>query len=1546
MKYTAITSPGHVVLSPSNALIATSRRLNRFRVGPHTKPRQHNGVQTILWFVLTCGLLIALSGCGSGFHGPALGSLQITPNTVDFGAVPVGQAANTGLAIVNESSASVVISSLSFAGATFSADSADTLPINIPAGGSHTLQVQFKPTAAGLATGRLTVSSNLTTDGTAVVSLAGMGMAPSSPQLTVSATNLNFGSVPLSSPTDQSITLTSTGTSPVTVNSASISGTEFTIIGDSFPVTLNPNQSATVQVQFQPTIAGAAVGQLTIGSNSATSASSVVTLSGTGAAISPSDLNPQLSVSAANLSFGSVTVDSATTQAITLTSTGTSPVTVNSASITGTGFSIVGGSFPITLNPSQAATVTVQFKPTAAGSDTGQITITSNSSTASSAVVALSGTGTAALNPQLSVSAANLSFGSVTVDSATTQAITLTSTGTSPVTVNSASITGTGFSIVGGSFPITLNPSQAATVTVQFKPTAAGSDTGQITITSNSSTASSAVVALSGTGTAALNPQLSVSTANLSFGSVTVDSATTQAITLTSTGTSPVTVNSASITGTGFSIVGGSFPVTLNPSQAATVTVQFKPTAAGSDTGQITITSNSSTASSAVVALSGTGTAALNPQLSVSTANLSFGSVTVDSATTQAITLTSTGTSPVTVNSASITGTGFSIVGGSFPVTLNPSQAATVTVQFKPTAAGSDTGQVTITSNSSTASSAVVALSGTGTAALNPQLSVSAANLSFGSVTVDSATTQAITLTSTGTSPVTVNSASITGTGFSIVGGSFPITLNPSQAATVTVQFKPTAAGSDTGQVTITSNSSTASSAVVALSGTGTAALNPQLSVSAANLSFGSVTVDSATTQAITLTSTGTSPVTVNSASITGTGFSIVGGSFPVTLNPSQAATVTVQFKPTAAGSDTGQVTITSNSSTASSAVVALSGTGTAALNPQLSVSAANLSFGSVTVDSATTQAITLTSTGTSPVTVNSASITGTGFSIVGGSFPITLNPSQAATVTVQFKPTAAGSDTGQITITSNSSTASSAVVALSGTGTAALNPQLSVSAANLSFGSVTVDSATTQAITLTSTGTSPVTVNSASITGTGFSIVGGSFPVTLNPSQAATVTVQFKPTAAGSDTGQVTITSNSSTASSAVVALSGTGTAALNPQLSVSAANLSFGSVTVDSATTQAITLTSTGTSPVTVNSASITGTSFSIVGGSFPVTLNPSQAATVTVQFKPTAAGSDTGQVTITSNSSTASSAVVALSGTGTAALNPQLSVSAANLSFGSVTVDSATTQAITLTSTGTSPVTVNSASITGTGFSIVGGSFPVTLNPSQSVTIQIQFLPTVAGAATGQVTITSNSSTGSSAVVALSGTATASNPQLTVSTTSLNFGSADVNSPTTQSVTLNSTGTSPVTVNTASVSGIGFAIVGGNFPVTLNPSQTATITVQFKPTAAGSNTGQIIISSNSTSGSSTIIALNGTGTAVSYSVNLSWDAPTTSTDPVVGYNIYRAVGTGAFQLINSSPDAQTTYVDNAVVSGTTYNYLAKSVDSTGVESTASNEITVTIP
>jgi hypothetical protein len=236
-------------------------------------------------------------------------------------------------------------------------------------------------------------------------------------------------------------------------------------------------------------------------------------------------------------------------------------------------------------------------------------------------------------------------------------------------------------------------------------------------------------------------------------------------------------------------------------------------------------------------------------------------------------------------------------------------------------------------------------------------------------------------------------------------------------------------------------------------------------------------------------------------------------------------------------------------------------------------------------------------------------------------------------------------------------------------------------------------------------------------------------------------------------------------------------------------------------------------------------------------------------------------------------------------------------------------------------------------------------MTLNPTQSVTLQIQFLPTATGAASGQIAISSNSATGGTAVVALGGTGTAAgSAQLSISTASLSFGSLAVNSTTTQLLTLTSTGTTPVTVNSATITGAGFTLVGGSFPVTLNPTQTVTLTLQFKPATTGALAGQITISSNSTSGGTAVVGLSGTGTTVAHEVDLSWNAPTGAPD-VAGYNIYRAAGSGSLVLLNTSLDVTVTYADKAVTTGS-YSYVVKSVDSSGMESTPSNEITLTVP
>jgi hypothetical protein len=97
--------------------------------------------------------------------------------------------------------------------------------------------------------------------------------------------------------------------------------------------------------------------------------------------------------------------------------------------------------------------------------------------------------------------------------------------------------------------------------------------------------------------------------------------------------------------------------------------------------------------------------------------------------------------------------------------------------------------------------------------------------------------------------------------------------------------------------------------------------------------------------------------------------------------------------------------------------------------------------------------------------------------------------------------------------------------------------------------------------------------------------------------------------------------------------------------------------------------------------------------------------------------------------------------------------LSVGPSTMSFGNVPVGASQNQAGTL-SAATNSVTVSTASWNGTGFSVSGISFPVTIPAGQSVPFTVTFAPQVTGAETGSISFTSDAAN-SSGGMALSGT-----------------------------------------------------------------------------------------------------------------------------------------------------------------------------------------------
>ena len=204
--------------------------------------------------------------------------------------------------------------------------------------------------------------------------------------------------------------------------------------------------------------------------------------------------------------------------------------------------------------------------------------------------------------------------------------------------------------------------------------------------------------------------------------------------------------------------------------------------------------------------------------------------------------------------------------------------------------------------------------------------------------------------------------------------------------------------------------------------------------------------------------------------------------------------------------------------------------------------------------------------------------------------------------------------------------------------------------------------------------------------------------------------------------------------------------------------------------------------------------------------------------------------------------------------------LTASATTLTFGSISVGSNATQTLTFTNTGTGTVNISSASISGAGFAAVGGSPLSTISVGQSGTIQIQFAPPSAGAVTGSLTIASDAAN-SPLTISLTGTGT--QPGLTISPASLNFGNVTVGQTSTQAVQLTNSGNVNVVVNLATLTGSGFTMSGLSLPATLTAGQSVSFNVKFAPTTGGGVTGSIVFTDNAP-GSPQTLSISATGVA----------------------------------------------------------------------------------
>lgn len=212
--------------------------------------------------------------------------------------------------------------------------------------------------------------------------------------ISVSPLSIPFGNQGIGTATGaQVVTLLSSGTAPLAIESISLAGTDaasFTQTNDC-PATLVPNASCTVSVAFMPALTGAKLAMLAISTNATTTPS--VGLSGTGAAAAAI-------AAPGSVNFGpTVTGTTSSSQAVTLTNTGTSPLTIESVSLSGSDAASFqeSNTCQTIVQPQGTCQIGVTFAPSSAGDKTAILVFNSNASTNST--VALAGLATSPILP-------------------------------------------------------------------------------------------------------------------------------------------------------------------------------------------------------------------------------------------------------------------------------------------------------------------------------------------------------------------------------------------------------------------------------------------------------------------------------------------------------------------------------------------------------------------------------------------------------------------------------------------------------------------------------------------------------------------------------------------------------------------------------------------------------------------------------------------------------------------------------------------------------------------------------------------------------------------------------------------------------------------------------------------------------------------------------------------------------------------------------------------------------------------------------------------
>jgi hypothetical protein len=692
------------------------------------------------------------------------------------------------------------------------------------------VQVVFAPTSTGTRNGALTV---VTSGGTVTAALTGYGLAD--PGLAINPIDLTFSNVPGQTATQQTLTLTNTGTSALTIGAPTASDPSFSVSSNC--ATLQPEVACTLTVGFTPqsaTVAAKLSIPVTSTSNGQTT-TAIYTIALSGAYTS---VNAGLQIVANGVNYGS-TQTGALGSARLFTVNNLTDKAMNVSLSLPRQFPLSAAAPCATLAAGGSCIFSVNFLPVIGGPLTGTVLAQGTPADGSAEVQALAYMqGYGAASGSLAITGNTIpntpiSFGQVTSGGTAQQVLTLTNNGTGNLTIRRITTEPPFFST--STCGTALVPNASCSVTLTYAPideVLAGSnatprsDTGALLLESDAISSPDTLVlggvvtplVSSEPATSAVLNAFTLSQSSLTFANTQIGNVSAaQIVMLTNTGTTTIHVLST-VVPTDFAST--TTCGTLLPGAVCSFAVEFSPAAASSATvrsGTLEILSDAGT-SLEFVSLIGTSQASA---LTLSPASLNFGTVNVGGTDALSVTVTNTGTAAVTFLGLTASGD-YSVASGLCPAigsTLPAGASCTLTVTFTPTATGTRTGTLSLASDA-TQLPLTVLLSGI---AVEAQLQVTPGSLAFGDIDSGFSASLTLTLLNTGSASVTGIANTMSGANaaeFAVTGPCSTTTLAPNQGCTETVTFTPSATGASTATLTIASSDPNGP-AIIALSGTG-----------------------------------------------------------------------------------------------------------------------------------------------------------------------------------------------------------------------------------------------------------------------------------------------------------------------------------------------------------------------------------------------------------------------------------------------------------------------------------------------------------------------------------------------------------------------------------------------------------------------------------------------------------------------------------------------------------------------------------------------------